>query len=307
MLLIFSHPAPPVPPVVAASTDDTSHVFLAWGNLADNSILSGGSWSASLPLANLKNRTLARVARSTDLALASTTFDIDVGADKTWRVLALVGHNLSLGARHRILAGDDATFATYEHDTGWEDVWPAVYSDDELEFGDLNWWEATYTEEERQGYTWTHIHRFMEMANSRYVRVEIDDVANANGYVDIGRLFIANGWFPSRNINVGAALGWQDDSEVQRAYGGSEYFNELPRYRVARFTIAHLEESEAYSKAFEMMRQAGVTREVLIQWNGDDTVHALRRQFVGRLRQLSPIEYPYPLATSVAFEIKESQ
>jgi hypothetical protein len=53
------------------------------------------------------------------------------------------------------------------------------------------------------------------------------------------------------------------------------------------------------------MRQAGITGEVLLMFKDDDTLHALRRQYLGRLEQLSPIDHPYPDHNVVAFSHRE--
>jgi len=307
LLLLGSVTGDPPPVVAVAQEAPDFHVFLAHNNLVDGSILTGGAYVATLPLANVKNRTLARVARSSDLLTTSTQFDMDLGVNKRWRVLALVNHNLGLGALYRVRSGSSPTFATTDMDSGWLAVWPAVYDTEDLDWDDPNYWEGTYTDSERQGYTWTLIHKLSGSLSARYVRVEIDDSLNELGYVQFGRVFIADGYVPSRNMVVGANLGWEDDSEIDRAYGGAEYFDERDRFRVARFTIANLDTDEGYRGAFEIMRQAGVTKEVLLQWNPADTKNAIRQSFVGRMRQLSPIEHPYPLAVSAAFEIQEAR
>lgn len=307
LLLLFSASDVDPGPIVPTVSEPAGNVFIAHGNLIDVSVLSGGSWVSTLPLTNLKNRTLARVARTTGIETSATQFKIDVGADRTWRVLSLVNHNLGLDARYRVRAGGDPAFGSYDYDSGWLDAWPAVYDEEELEWDDLNWWEGTYSEAERQGYIWTLIHKLPAALLARYIWVEIEDPYNVDSFVQIGRVFIANGWTPSHNMLTGATLGWEDDSDVQQAYGGAEFFSEQPRYRVARFTIPNIGDDEAYGKAFEIFRQAGRTGEVLLQWSGTDTKHAIRRSFVGRLRQLSPIEHPYAAHDNAAFEIQENR
>lgn len=308
MLLLLNPNAPgPVNPVIPAEQEPDDHVFFGFNNLIDRSQLSGGSWLENLPLANLKNRTLARVARSTSAAPSATWFDIAAPVDQTWRALAFVNHNLSLSARYRVRASTTPTFASTTYNSGWLDVWPAVYSEDELLWEAVNWWEGTYTEDDRQGYIWTLIHRLPVSTTSPYVRVEFDDQLNPQSCVQIGRPFIGDGWTPSHNIEIGATLGWEDESDVQQAYGGAEFFGEQPRFRVGRVRIENIGDDEAYRQAFEMMRRVGITGEVLFMWDPSDTKHAIRRQFVGRFRQLSPIEHPYPLLDSVGFEIKENQ
>lgn len=305
--LLFYRAPPVLPPVVAApSTESDAYAFFAWGNVSDTALLSGGSWVPSLPLDNMKNRTLARVARSTDASPASTWFKVDLGPDRRYRAIALRNHNFALDAKYRIRGSSVSSFASLEFDTGWQAVWPAVYNEDELEFGDLNWFEGTYTEQQRQGYIWDLIHRLADTSDARYLWIEIDDQANEASYSQIGRLFVADGWTPSHNMEVGASLGIEDDSEIQRAQSGAEYFNVLDRNRVVRLTIPYISQDEAYSQAFELMRQMGITGEVLFQFNGADTKHKIRRSFVGRLRQISAVEHVTAFDTSVAFELQES-
>src|SRR5262245_42530055 len=64
--------------------------------------LSGGSWLVALPLTNLQDRRLARVARSTNDDAASTQFDVDLTVARSIRVISLVNHNLSLAATVRV-------------------------------------------------------------------------------------------------------------------------------------------------------------------------------------------------------------
>lgn len=64
--------------------------------------LSGGSWLAALPLANLQDRRLAKVARSTNDAQASTMFEVDLGVARAVRLVGLPVHNLSTAAKWRV-------------------------------------------------------------------------------------------------------------------------------------------------------------------------------------------------------------
>lgn len=62
---------------------------------------SGGSWNSSLPLTNLQDRRLAKVARSTDATVASTLFEIDLKAARRIGCIALPKHTLSQAATVR--------------------------------------------------------------------------------------------------------------------------------------------------------------------------------------------------------------
>jgi hypothetical protein len=70
-------------------------------------------------------------------------------------------------------------------------------------------------------------------------------------------------------------------------------------------------EDEAMSKAFEIQRLSGIDKEVVFMWNPTDTRHAIRRQYLGRLRKLEALEFPQAYvdgqqAVQTAWEVKES-
>lgn len=282
-----------------------NNVMLGFPNRIDAATLSGGSWQASLPLTNLKNRTLGKVARSADALAASTKFDLDLGAEKNIRLLSLINHNLSLDATVQIKASATADFAVLLYDSGTVDVWPAMYNTLDLDWEDDNWWDGKYTDEQRNGYTWTFVQLLTSRILARYWRVEITDTTNAAGYVQIGRVFIGPTWQPTINMSYGASLAWETDTQEQRARSGALYFDRRNPRRTVRFSLQNMLVDEALAMAFEIQRRAGLDAEVLYIFDPDDTVHALRRRFLGRLRELSPIEYPYYARQQTNFQIEE--
>lgn len=282
-----------------------ANAILAYGNKIDDATLSGGSWLAALPLDNLKDRRIGKVARSTSPSPGSTQFDADYGGTRLLRLVAIVNHNLSLDAEYRIRLSIDPAFATTVADSGWLPVWPVVNPFGTITWGDPNWWTGQISQEEQEAYTSILTYILPTSVNARYMRIELSDPTNPDGYVQLGRPFTANGWQPVRNMVYGASLQWENRSEVSETLSGAEYFNERAAPRVARFELQAMTESEAMAIAFEIQRSSGITREIFYVWDPEDTVHALRRQFMGRLRQLSPIENPGPNRWRSPFEIKE--
>lgn len=279
--------------------------MLGFPNRIDDTALSAGSWEATLPLTNLQNRTLGKVARSTDDAEASTKFDIAQTSDLNNRVIALVNHNMGLDATVRIYGATVSNFATTVYDSGAIDVWPVVYLPDDLEWEDNNWWSGQYSEEEREGYTWTFVHIFPTNINARYWRVTISDTTNADGYVQIGRVFLGPVWQPDANMAYGVDIGWSTDTQVQKARSGAQYFDERTPQRSVNFAVNNMTLSQALARAFELQRRAGVSKEILYIFDPDDAVQALRRQFLGRIRQLSQIEFPDYGIHNTGFNIEE--
>ncbi|MEN9885486.1 MAG: hypothetical protein RL758_64 [Pseudomonadota bacterium] len=98
-----------------------ANIFLAWQNRTDEGILSGGSWTAALPLTNLQNRQVQKVGRTSNATTAATQFQIDLQSPKIVGVLALIVHNLSVDAKVKIsTAGSVAAytnlFTTFQND-----------------------------------------------------------------------------------------------------------------------------------------------------------------------------------------------
>lgn len=282
-----------------------ANAILAYGNQIDNATLTGGSWLSTLPLTNLQDRRLGKVTRSTDALEASTTFDIDLGSTRLLRVFALCGHNFSTSATRRFQFSAVSDFSSVVLDTGWVDVWPEVYPFGTVGWGSPNFWSGRYSEEEIAGYNASAVHIFDQSTNARYVRVEISDEDNLSGYVQLARVFAGDGWQPTRNMVYGASIGWIDRTGVQEARSGAEYFDIQRMPRIARFDLPAMDEGEAMADAFDLQRAMGTAGEMFFIWDPDDTTHALRRQFLCRLRGVSPITNPGPDRWSAPWEAKE--
>lgn len=285
--------------------------LIAYGNRVAAASLYGGGWTTSMPLSLLQNRQLELKARSLDLNPDNTQFVAEYPLDNPINSIALANHNLSLSARYRVRYTNDPALLTFDYDSGWLDVWPPVFNSYDLDWGDPNWWSGRYLEEDRAGYVWTTVHNLPVRARPLYWVFNFNDPENVNGFVEFGRLFQGASWQPSHNMDTGASLGLETSTEVSVAHSGAEFFDVGTPYRVMRFVTNGIKETEAMSKVFEIQRRSGIDKEVLVMWSTTDTLHALRRQFLGRLRKLDPIEWPQmfvdgDLGTKAAWEVKES-
>lgn len=284
-----------------------ANIFLAWQNRTDEGTLSNGSWLSTLPLTNLQNRQVQKVARSNGVTSSATKFDLDLGAAKSIGVVALVVHNISVAGTVRITASDSASFSTLYYDSGTVSVWPSgVIPLELLEWEDDNFWLGTISQQARAGYQAPFIHKLSTIKNMRYWRVEIVDAGNSDGYVQIGRLFMARGWTPTVNYSYGSGLGFQDPTPVDTSLSGAEYFDVRSKFRVMQFSLPYITDTEAYNYALDLQRLAGVSGEILVMPDGGSNItQQPQRSFVGRLRQLGSIKQPNPTTYSLDFEVKE--
>lgn len=278
--------------------------LIAYPNRTDAATLSGGSWLGSLPLTNLQSRIISKVARSVDLQFTSTKFNVVLDRARLVQVMALVNHNLSANASYRIRAYSDS-FTTLVYDSGVTPVWPIVYAWPTLEWEQDNWFTGSYNEEDKIGYTLTMSVNLPAPIFCSTLAFELFDNTNPSAFVQVGRLFIAPAWTPTISMSMGASLGYETQTVVDTSLSGADYFDRRTPYRVAKFSLKWMTEDEGNVFALDMQRQLGIDQEVFFMWDVNDTIHRLRRSFVGRLRTLSQIEMPYVNVLSTPFEIKE--
>jgi len=267
-----------------------ANAVIGHSNQIDVATLSGGSWLSALPLTNLQNRSLGKVARSTDATEASTKFIAAFSAATSVRVVALAAHNLSDAAQIKVQGSTVSNFATTVYDSGWVDVWPSAYL-------------ATVSDKGID--IWTKVHVFPVATSAQYWQVLLKDTTNPDGYVQIGRPFIGPGFQPTINLAYGGGIGIETPTPIQTALNGAEYFDRRPSVRTVRVSTAYMTEAEAMNDVYEITRRGGIDGEVVFVWNPDDTTHAPRRQFMGRIRALSQVENPYTDQWNYAWEIKE--
>lgn len=79
-----------------------ANILLSWQNRADQASVSGGSWLTNLPLSNLLNRQVQKVARSSSATNSATRFGAALNSAQSIDVVALVVHNMDENARVRV-------------------------------------------------------------------------------------------------------------------------------------------------------------------------------------------------------------
>ncbi len=207
--------------------------------------------------------------------------------------------NISPNLAANATAGDALTAVCGEYvstapalDSGFEDVWPVVYTWP-LAWEHPSFWDGKVTEEDRQNQPKDHYHLNAATVNARYALIEIEDTANAAGYVEAGRLFLSRGIQPPRNFSYSDPLiGWETDTEVKKSLGGAEFADRREPYRVMSLKIENLSKDAALQELYEMFRSLGKDGQVFCALNPDETTHKKRLAMLGRMTQLQPIGHP---------------
>lgn len=218
--------------------------------------------------------------------------------------------NISPVLADAVTAGDDITchspdLTAPEVDTGQIDVFNVIYPFNSIDYTHPSFWSGLPTEEQRQNERFPIVSFLSELEVVRYWRFEFFDSTNPDGYLRFPRLFIVPGYQPTKGIAYGAQHGFLTDTQVDTALGGRRIYNRQPTIRTLQFALQHLPADEAYANAFDLIRDAGIDRQLFFIFDPDNNELMHRRAFAATLSQLTPLQYPYFDNISAAFELRE--
>lgn len=282
-------------------------VTLCWPNHIDEATLSGGSWEAELPLDQLLNPVMADQARTVDTDSASTQFVVTLPQSRAIGVVALAKHNISATAEWRVRVYFDAAGTDLAWDSGWGQVWPAVYATAELEWEFDNFWTGIIDDDERSDFTALATWFLGDTQIARRIHVEINDPSNPDGYVSLGRCLISDTWQPEYNAAYGIAYGYDIGTEFETAGdpGMTEYADPKTPKRTVTFTLKHLSQEEGFRRSLAMQRKQGLHGEVLYAESTEPDQSSFATTFIGRQVSVDPLEHPYFANYSNSISLKE--
>ncbi len=239
-------------------------------------VLSGGSFVASLPLANIQSRSLSLVARTTNVLTTSTTFDIDLGAARDVGLLAVLLPNVTKSnvPTIRWRGSTVSNFATTVYDSTALQLWPSGLTAEDAQ--GLNVWTPTLPG---------------SLQTARYWRCNVVDTANVDGYLDFARAVIAGRFVLTPGMSVGAKMGLESETTRVVTDGGAAFYSPKPIRRYWDIPIAELSEADAIGKLWRIQRLLGTHGQVFVVFDEGDVTYMHERSFLGVLRELSPIEY----------------
>lgn len=271
----------------------------------------GGSFVRPMLPSNVLSKSFARVARTTDCRLSSTRIWIDLGQPRAIKGVAVPWFtastvNRALKARATGYSAKSES-STLKGTTGWTDVYPVIYREQDLTFEDPHWLDGKLTPEEAAAARMPFFAVFDTAVIAQYWLLELDDRGSELGYVEVPRVFLCPGWQPAFPVNLkyGSSLGIEPRTQVEESWGGTEYFDVQTPRRVVRFGFEYLPEDEAMSLLFDLQNSLGVDGQMFFSWNPDDTIHRHRRSFAARFRVLSQFEAVKNGFTGAAGELIE--
>lgn len=120
----------------------------------------------------------------------------------------------------------------------------------------------------------------------------------------IGRVFIGPRFKPAVPIDWNPTLAIESRTGISEALAGPEYFDVRPNRRLWQGKFSWMTEAEAMTW-IAVQRSIDVAGEVYLIYDDLDVTYRGTRNFLGRLRTLNAIEYPYVNQYGVGLEISE--
>lgn len=240
-----------------------ANVIIATPGLGDAATLTtAGTVAPTLPLANLQDPRPSKVSRWTSLTNVSVIADL--GASVAINLVALLAANWSSAAEWRIRIADTEANLTAAptYDSGLVAVTSPSFN------GALS-------------------------VTGRWVRIDVSDPTNPDGFFEAGRLYIAGGdtfWQPDLNVAAGDRFAVVDDNQVAAALSGALLTTRRNRRRAWGGTFDFQTEDELYSRGYRMLMARGLGRDLLFVRDADASAARLADQTIyGVLRQADDI------------------
>lgn len=266
-----------------------SNMLISSTNYTDSATsITSDSEASGLLVTNLQDRQLVKVWRSD----SDTTVQIDVnfGQGRIIDFIALIRHNISQNGTIRWRLSSVSDFATTVYDSGAVDAWPVVE-----EFGTLPWgvfsWGGFLNPEIAASYNISSFAVLTTPVVAQYLRIDIVDAGNADGYLQAGRLICGPSYRPSVNMAYGFDVQFVDESRVTKSRGGQTFIDEVERFRRIRFDLINIPEAEIFSNVFNNIdRLRGIAKDILVIPQPDDPTTWTTQNIYGRLVSTAPIQ-----------------
>jgi hypothetical protein len=294
----------------------TSNISLSYPNrISECTLSSTGTFVAKLPLLNIQNPVLQRVARTASTANFSITITL-AQEEREIGCVALANHNFSINAKVRFRGYSNS--GTLRFDSGDEyRAYPILFPVETgvVPFESNNWFLGTVEENQRKSYTALATYYPESNQMCKTIVIDVVDHLNTDGFLEIGRIFLGRTVEPKNNPAYGDYnQGYVDLSEIRRSANNTKYGFLKPKMRTVSCVLKHLSKEEAFSGFYDCQREVGLTGELLYAFSKPEYIGNLNmtkdknfyaQTFLCNFSSLSPIELPYVNGYQTALQLEE--
>lgn len=218
--------------------------------------LSANSEVAGMEVKYLQTQPPREVYRSSNVN--STQVTIALPQARGINALALVRHNLTVDAVFHLYGhsvNDFSALGTVDFKLENQAPYPPIVG-----FGEGGFGEGTFggqpDPEDMPLYSESSYVAF-DGQELRYWLLKIEDPDNPDGYIQIGRLLLGDGWQPQYGLDWEHSIESVDPSKQERTDGGGMVVDIEPQYRRFTLSCSNLTENERYLRTFSLMQRLG--------------------------------------------------
>lgn len=264
-----------------------SKIIISGKNYVDDaSSISADDEVVALPVENLQDRQITKVFRNTQL---TAQIDVDFGSARLTDFAAIIAHNLTTAATIRWRLSAVSDFATTVYDSGTINAWEPTEGFGASPWGVFNW-GGLPSADDISLYTASTFTVLDNPVLARYLRVDLSDSANGDGYLQAGRLMSGQSYQPTVNYANGVQFQFVDESRVTKSRGGQTFIDTVQKYRTITFDLNHLPQDEAFGSIFNNLdRLKGISGDVLVIPQPDEPSTYLTQNIYGRISAIGPI------------------
>jgi hypothetical protein len=208
------------------------------------------------------------------------------------RGLQIISTNLSSAAQYRISWYSDINFTVLLGTTNWIAVGNSIDWTNVLEWFDwldVNFWLGAEPFFDPDGQGRDIRHNFTTATSVQYMKIEFDDTTNAEGYIEVGYVFIGTPFIPSINVAVDPTFARLSLTSVQETVGGSQYFNRRASRKRLAVTWPLLPKEEVLGDIDQIIEIHDIDRPVYVDLDPESTTSGRKTAFLARIQQMPEI------------------
>lgn len=276
--------------------------FPTWRAMATYS----GAWGiTAFPVTNAGILPLARLARSPGVADANLVMSWALDKPRPTQVVTMVAHSGSLSASGRVTLWGEVGHSTILARSAWVPLFPSVYPSSVLHWADENFWMGRYTSQQYGMQQWCYPFIFDSVFECQYGTLEVSDIGNSAGFLDLRMLDVASGHVMGRNFSNATEYGVDARAVVQQADGGTLYVRERNKPRQWALDFPYLDRDEARF-IMDMKKLLGQSTPVVFVPNADDATNYLRDTGLYFLKDLPNQKFAEKMLDSVQVNLYEA-
>ena len=130
-------------------------------------------------------------------------------------------------------------------------------------------------------------HNFPSPQSMRYIKIEFADPTNADGFVEVGYLFIGDVFVPTYNVAPDPTYNRVSLTTMQQAVGGGQYFNRRGSRKRLVVNWQLLLQDEVFGELDQIIRIHDIDRPVYVDLEPDNILASgFTTAFLARMAQL---------------------